>query len=224
MSLTEAERVFAAAHEDGLNDVLAAFFHARPRYLSYGSPGFVPVTTITDTQMPAIPFPGVPGGIDWSVRLEPPKVDLHPRTTTLPPELGFPPGGISVQTAATLCVACESRRRDEDREKEDREGRRHGEEAKGTCFRIGVAAVGGIERTTGAGGDSIRIRIDAIELVDIEPGDLEAVIECLLLQVVRAMLAQVAIPLETLRAGAFSLSLTRGPEVGDDQIKLYGMV
>ena len=45
MSLTEAERVFGGIHEDGINDLLKAFFNARPRHLKYGSPGFVGATT-----------------------------------------------------------------------------------------------------------------------------------------------------------------------------------
>ncbi len=32
------------------------------------------------------------------------------------------------------------------------------------------------------------------------------------------------LPLEALRAGAFSLTLVRGPEIEDDQVKVYGEV
>jgi hypothetical protein len=66
------------------------------------------------------------------------------------------------------------------------------------------------------------IVVDAVEIVDIEPKPLEAVLECLMLQILRAVLAGVRLPLQTLRAGAFSLTLTRGPEVENDQLEVYG--
>jgi hypothetical protein len=61
--------LFASVHENGLNDLLTAYCSDRPRVLVYGSPSFVPTTTVAETSMPAIPFPGVPGGIQWRVTL-----------------------------------------------------------------------------------------------------------------------------------------------------------
>lgn len=228
MSLTEAERVFGGVQEVGLNDLLRAFFTARPRHLNYGSPGFVSATTAAATQIPAIPFPGVPGGIDWSVQLELPIVDLHPQTAGLPPELTFGLGQVSVQTKVRLCIACETFRdnqddKHDDKPKDDRKDPGRGK-AKGPCFDVKVFALGHVERVFGPDGESVIIVIDVIELVDIEPNEFESVIECLMLQVLRAILADVRLPLETLRAGAFSLTLVRGPEVEDDQIKVYGNV
>src|SRR5215470_6051084 len=89
MSLTQAEAVFASIHETALNDLLTAFFTDRPRYRVYGSMSFVPSTTVAETNMPAIPFPGVPGGIQWRVRLGIPKIDLFKQTLPLPPELSL---------------------------------------------------------------------------------------------------------------------------------------
>lgn len=227
MSLSEAERIFGGVTEGGLNDLLRAFFTARPRHLRYGSPGFVAATSASETQIGPIPFPGVPGGIDWLVELTIPRVDFHPQTDPLPPELSLAPGQVSVSTVATLCVACETRREKDEERPDDRErdpdrprddvppGR-----ARGTCFRMELHAVGHLERTFSP--DGVRIIVDRLEIVDIEPEELEAVVECLMLQVLRAILADVALPLEALRAGAFSLTLTRGPEVEDDQLKVYG--
>ena len=80
MSLTEAEVVFASVHETALNDLITAFCTDRPRYLVYGSPSFVPVTTVAETAMPGIPFPGIPGGINWRIRLGVPRIDLFKQT------------------------------------------------------------------------------------------------------------------------------------------------
>src|SRR5262245_33460209 len=84
MSLTEAEEVFGGVHEDALNDVIKAFFGARPRYATYGSPAFVPATSVNATRMDPIPFPFVAGGIDWAVTFTTPTVDLHPESPPAP--------------------------------------------------------------------------------------------------------------------------------------------
>lgn len=224
MSLTEAQSVYGGIHEDGLNDLLRAFFSARPRYLNYGSPGYVPATTAGETQIPAIPFPGVPGGIDWSVQLELPRVDLHPQDAALPPELTLGPGQVSIQTRLRLCIACETFREKEDKKPRDDEKDPRRGKARGPCFDVEIYAVGHVERTFGPDGESVIIVVDALELVDIKPIEFESVIECLILQILRAVLADVRLPLETLRAGAFSLSLVRGPEIENDQLEVYGTV
>lgn len=237
MGLTEAERVFGGITEEGFNDLLQAFFNFRPRHLRYGSPGFVPATTVGETQMPAIPFPGVPGGIDWLVELSVPVADFHPQTGGLPPELSLGANQVSLATTVRLCVACEPREgRWRDRRDEEHEDRpddappepdderddwdREREEPSATCFSLDIAAIGHLQRTFGP--DGVVVVIDAVEIVDIEPQELEDLLECLMLQILRAILSQVRLPLATLRAGAFSLTLTRGPEIEDDQTKVYG--
>jgi hypothetical protein len=228
VSLTEVERVFGGVHEDALNDVIKAFCTARPRYLHYGSPGFVPATTVAATAMPAIAFPGIAGGIDWSVAFTIPVVDLHPQTSGLPPELGLTPGRLSVRTAVQICIDCKHRLRpprdpqkSEDRKDEERPHPVEGE----VCAFLEVFGLGHLEvMNTGAGGGSIRVRIDAVELVDVTPDGLEAVLECLIRMLLDAALSGVVLPLQALRAGAFTLTLQRGPEIEDDQIKVYGDV
>jgi len=111
MSLTETHEVFASVHEDALNDLIRAFCTDRPRYLVYGSPSFVPVTTIAETTMAAIAFPGVPGGIQWRIQLSIPRVDLHKQTSPLPPELTLGPGQFSASLGVRLCLDREVRRR-----------------------------------------------------------------------------------------------------------------
>ena len=227
MGLTQAEEVFGGITETGINDILDAFFHTRPRHLRYGSPGFVSTTTVASSSMPAIAFPGVPGGIDWSVRLAIPRVDLFPQTTGLPPELSLNTGQLSISTAVTLCVSCDKKRGRQPDNPDNPDGKDPGrgdqpprDRVNGTCFTLKVFAVGHIERTVGP--DAVRVIVDSLEIVDIEPNGLESVIECLLLQILRAVLADVRLPLTTLRAGAFSLTITRGPEIAGDELSAFG--
>ncbi len=240
MSLTQSHDVFAAIHENGLDDLLRRFFTARPKYLNYGSPGFVAATTVSATQMPAIQFPGVPGGIDWSVHLERPLVDAHPQSAGLPPELD-PLGSqrVSIHTAVQICVACARRERRDDDGKPDRDPERDperedrpednperpiGKDLRPVCFKVEVFAIAHAERTSSSTGDALRLVVDELELVDLEPNELESVIECLLLQILRAVLASVRLPLTALRAGAFELMPAAGPFAQNDQIEMLGDV
>jgi hypothetical protein len=233
MSLTESEAVFASIHETALNDLLTAFFTDRPRYGVYGSPSFVPSTTVSETSMAAIPFPGVPGGIQWRVRLGIPKVDLFKQTLPLPPELSLNPGQFSARLDVELCLDCRRLKIDprpprggpNDR-KNDREPRdtRHPLEEV-TCCKLKVFAVGHIEHVMAVTGeDAIALAVDAVEIVDIKPDELESVLECLLFMILQAVLAEVRLPLRALRAGAFQLIPVVGPLIEDDRIKMRGNV
>jgi hypothetical protein len=233
VSLTQAEAVFASVHETALNDLLTAFFTDRPRYLVYGSPSFVPATTVAETNMPAIAFPGIPGGIQWRLRLGIPRVDLFKQTMSLPPELSLNPGQFSARLDVELCLDCRRLRidpkpprwkpsdhRDDTQPRDDR----HPLEEV-TCCRLKVFAVGHLEHVVATTGeDAIALGVDAVEIVDIEPDELESVLECLLFMILQAVLSQVRLPLRALRAGAFQLTPVVGPLIEDDQIKMRGNV
>jgi hypothetical protein len=233
MSLTETHEVFASAHEDALNDLITAFCTDRPRYLVYGSPAFVPVTTVAETTMPAIAFPGVPGGIQWRVQLSIPRIDLHQQTAPLPPELSLGPGQFSATLAVRLCVDC-GRLRIDPRPPRERPGASRpdqppagtpGHVGEPTCCMLSVFAVGHLQHVlTSTGEDAIALAVDGIEIVDIGPPELEAVLECLLFMILQAVLAEIRLPLPALRVGAFSLTLTQGPLIEDNQIKARGVV
>lgn len=233
MSLTDAQTVFAAIHEDALNDMLTAFCNARPRYLNYGSPAFVPVTTASETRIDAIPFPGIPGGIQWRISLSTPQVDLFKQTRALPPELALGPGQFSAALEARLCIEC--RKIKIDPQPPRTHGRYNPDQRKGerpddkhplselTCFNLRVFAVGHLEHVTGPmGGDAIALAVDAVEIVDIQPDGLESFLECLMFLILQAALAEIRLPLEALRVGAFSLVPVVGPLIEDDQIKARG--
>jgi hypothetical protein len=234
MSLTQAEEVFASIHETALNDALTAFCNDRPRYLVYGSPSFVPSTTIAETSMASIPFPGVPGGIQWRIRLSTPQVDLFKQSMPLPPELALGPGRFSARMGVELCLDCGRLRidprpprekpgeRPHDHDHEPPDDKRHPLRAV-TCCRLEVFAVGHVERVmTSTGEDAVVLAVDAVEIVDIKPDEVESVLECLLFMILQAVLAEIRLPLRALRVGAFQLALSVGPLIEDDQIKVRG--
>jgi hypothetical protein len=235
MGLTQAQAVFAGVHEDAINDFLRAFCSDRPRYLHYGSPAFVPVTNVAETQMSAIAFPGVPGGIQWRLRLDVPQVDLFKQTKPLPPELQLGPGQFSMEIAAELCIECRQLKIDpkpprgkDDREKNQAKGhdqRKPHPIAELTCFKLQVFAIGHIEHVVASNGeDAIMLKVDAVEIVDIKPEGLESFLECLMFMILQAVLSEVRLPLRALRAGAFQLVPVVGPLIEDDQIKMRGNV
>jgi hypothetical protein len=237
MSLTETETVFGSIHEDALNDVLTAFCTDRPRYLFYGSPAFVPFTTVAETTMEAIGFPGVPGGIQWRLRLSIPQVDLFKQSLPLPPELNLNPGQFSASIDAQLCIDCrrlkidpqaprpkDPRKNPNDKADDKQPTDRHAL-SELTCFTLRLFAIGHIEHVLASTGeDAIALAVDTVEIVDIQPDELESFLECLMFMILQAVFAGIRLPLRALRAGAFQLSLTVGPLIEDDQIKVRGTV
>jgi hypothetical protein len=241
MSLTELHNVYGAIHETALNDLLTAFCTDRPRYLAYGSPAFVPVTTVAETNMPAIAFPGVPGGIQWRVRLSIPQVDLFKQSAPLPPELSLTKDHFSASIAVQICLGCAPIRIDPKPPRPPKgevrptghaaaEGKPSNKAtdirhpiAELTCCTLRVFVIGHVQHVLASNGeDAIALAVDAVEIVDIAPAELESLLECLLFMILQAMLAEIRLPLRALRAGAFQLSLGEGPLIEDDQIKVRG--
>jgi hypothetical protein len=215
MSLTLADTVMAAVHESGVNDFLAAFFNARRRHLVYGTPAFIPMTTVSATSVSAMTFPGIPGGIDILVVFSPPTVDFDPDssggTSPLPPG----PGQLAIHTKVALTVACK-RARDP-----------HGEQTEFTplstsleLFATGMPVVS----VFGPGIGEIRFNLDRLEIVDIKPDSLESVLECLLLMMLRAALSNFRLPFSAMSIGFVTLILKNGPLIETDQIKVFGDV
>jgi hypothetical protein len=223
MSLTETEEVHAGLHESGVNDLLTAVFTARPRLLNYRSSSLVPgppAAAAEWTTMPSIGFPGIPGGIDWGVQFSIPVVDFHPDSSGgLPAPLVLGAGRFSLVTTVTLTLLCQTRRGEYDPEKQ------HSSvtplRAKLEVFGIGhTNAV--YFGTPGSG--EVTFDVDSVEIVDIAPDELETLLECLLRMLLDAALGTVRLPFLAVTAGAFAFALVRGPEVEDDQLKLYGNV
>lgn len=222
MSLTEAESVFAGVHEDGLNDMLRAFFTARPRLLNYRTTpavGPIPAAASAWTPVPPIAFPGVPGGIHYAFQMSIPKIDLHPDSSGgMPPPLALGAGEISLMTTVTLALLCGQRRRPGDNDDQAGVGSLIG-------VRLEVWAVGRVvSQSFGGGAGEIGFEVRAVEIVDVTPDDLESLIECLVHMLVNGVLSSVRLPFTALSAGAFTLTLLRGPEVETDEVKVYGEI
>lgn len=254
MSLTEASEVFVAVEESALNDFITAVCTTRPHLLHYGSSAFVPASSASATQMAPIPFPGSPG-LQWSVELSIPQLDLFKQDLSLPPELSLGPAQFSLSTVVRLCVDCAARRRGDDHEDHDHEddGHRdheqrdhehsdhdpkqtddHGDEQwrddrddwgkarNPVCCTLGVHAVGHLVSTWVGGQRAIGFALDSVEIVDIEPNALESVLECLLLMILRSVLATLSLPVTALQLDAFTLTPTVGPLIDVDRVLARG--
>jgi len=213
MSLTLANTVLVAAHETGVNDFMAAFFAARPRHLVYGTPAFVPVTTVAATSISAMTFPGVPGGIDLLVVFALPTIDFYPDssggTSPLPPG----PGQLAIHTKVRLTVGCKRGRNDNENEFIPLS-------TSLELFATGMPRVS----VFGPGAGEIRFQLDRLEIVDIKPDSLESVLECLLLMMLRAALVNFRLPFNAMSVGFVTLILKNGPLIENDQIKVFGDV
>lgn len=239
MSLTETSEVFVAVEESALNDFITAVCTTRPHLLHYGSSAFVPASSTSATQMAPIPFPGSPG-LQWSVELSIPQLDLFKQDLSLPPELSLGPGQFSLSTVVRLCVDCAARRRGDDHEGDDHEapdpkqtddrGDKQwrddrddwGKARNPVCCRLGVHAVGHLVSTWAGGQQAIGFALDSVEIVDIEPNALESVLECLLLMILRSVLATLSLPVTALELEAFTLTPTVGPLIDVDRVLARG--
>lgn len=238
MSLTETSEVFVAVEESALNDLITAVCTTRPHLLHYGSPAFVPASSTSATQMAPIPFPGSPG-LQWSVELGIPRLDLFKQDEALPPELSLGAGQFSLSTVVTLCVDCASRGKNDPRG-EDRPEHEHehdpnrddkpwrddrddwGKAQNPMCCRLDVYAVGHLVSTWAGGQRAIGFAVDSVEIVDIEPNALESVIECLLTMILRSVLATLSLPVTALELGAFTLTPTVGPLIDVNRVLARG--
>jgi len=223
MSLTETEEVHAGLNESGANDLLTALFTARPRLLNYRSSLLVPgppAATAAWTTMAAIPFPGLPGGVGWGVQFSIPVIDFHPDSSGgLPPPLALGARKFSLRTTVTLTLLCGTRRGQHDPDHPS---------AAVTPLRAKLELVG-IGHTNAVyfgtpGQGEVTFDVDAVEIVDIKPDELETLLECLIRMLLDAALGAVRLPFHAVSAGAFAFALVRGPEIEDDQLKLYGNV
>jgi len=216
MSLTEAEFVFAGVNESGINDLLTAFFTSRPRFLTYATSSMAP-PPLAFTSVPAIAFPGIPGGIEYKIEFTTPIVDFDPDSSGGGSPLPIGAQQVGIRTKVTLTVGCTQR---VDRQNPDKVGA-----MVPISSTLEVWARGKMTVTYfGPGVGEIGFQVDEVEIVDIKPDTLESIVECIVRMVLQAVLMNAKLPFGVLTAGAFSLALLRGPEVEDDQVKLYGNV
>jgi len=213
VSFTQAHHVFAGVSETGINTFLKAVCTARGHYLNYGSSAFVPATTSGATNMASIPFPGIPGGIQWAVSLSTPVLDLFPDssggTSPLPPVAN----GFNVHTKAAIQIGCATW------QGKDR--------AQMTPLKtvLDVWALGEIvSHYSGPGTGFISLKVDSVRIPGIKPDSLDKVLECLLRMILAAALANLTLPFQAFSLGAFQLILEQGPEISDNQVKVWGNI
>ena len=215
MSFTQVEHLFAGVDELGINDLLQAFFTARPRHLIYGTPALVPVTTVAATSIPALAFPGIPGGIQFAFVFSIPTVDINPDSSGGTAVLIPGAGEFTVTTTVRIFFQCGSRKSPKDQIDRGRPTFLETElRVVGLCQPVVISSLPG----TG----EIGIQVKRVEIVDIRPDSLESIVECLMLMILQSVLANVRLPFNALTAGAFGLILLAGPVAEADQIKVRG--
>jgi hypothetical protein len=215
VSFTQSDHVFAGVHEHGINTFVVAFFTARPRYLTYATPSLAPPAPAQFISVSAIPFPGIPGGIQYRARFDVPWVDLFPPDSSTEP---LPPGAgeLSVRTKVTLTVGCYQY---------VGKGNDRGGQMTPISTTLEVWARGKPQAIYyGPGNGVVNIVLEDVKILDVKPASLDAVLECVLRMVLQAVLNNLHLPFHALTAGAFQLILTRGPLIEDDQLKMWGTV
>lgn len=212
MSLTGTHHLFAGVSEDGINDLVAAFFSARPRYLRFGSPPFVGATTASATQTPSLPFPGVPGGVPYLVQFGLPIFDLSPVDPLAPPppSLVLGPGQVSIFTTVDLTLGCLGGDIGRDRPRK----------MSPTETQLDVWAIG----TPVMGGSGIGFDISAVDLPQVRPDSLRDVFDCLLEMLLAGALRALRLPLQTVTVGVAVLSLEDGPTITSDELDVWGSI
>jgi hypothetical protein len=90
------------------------------------------------------------------------------------------------------------------------------------CCKLGVYAVGHLVSTWTARHQAIGFAVDSVEIVDIEPNALESVIECLLLMILRSVLATLSLPVHALELDAFTLTPSQGPLIDVNRVLARG--
>lgn len=200
MSLTQAEHIFGGVHETGINDLLQAFFTARPRHLRYGTPMFVAATTVAGTSMPAINFFGL--NIQFLITCPIPTVDITPGgagSSALPPGVNE----FTVRTTLNFTVVVNNL-----------------PQIIGALQVLARCSPFVAISTPGTG--QIGITLKKVEIVDITPDPVESLIEALALGILQTILATARFPFNTITVGAFGLILLAGPTAETDQIKVRG--
>lgn len=213
MSFTQTHHVFAGVSETGMNTFIKAVCTARGHYLNYGSSSFVPSTTAAATNMAPIPFPGVPGGIQWAVSLSIPVLDLFPDSSGGASPLPPVANSFNVHTQATIQIGCMTW-----------QGKDRGQMTPLKTV-LDVWALGEVVSTySGPGTGFISLKVDAVRIPGIQPDTLDKVLECLLRMILAAALANLTLPFHAFSLGAFQLILEQGPEISDNQVKVWGNI
>jgi hypothetical protein len=177
----------------------------------------VPTTTVAATSIPALAFPGIPGGIQFAFAFTIPTVDINPDSSGGTAVLIPGPGEFTVTTTVRILFQCGSQ--------SQRSPNDHFDRVRPTFLETELRVLGlcqPIVISSSPGTGEIGIQVKKVEIVDIRPDELESIVECLILMILQSVLANVRLPFNALTAGAFGLILLAGPVAEADQIKVRG--
>jgi hypothetical protein len=215
MSLTQTHHVFVGVEESGINTFLTALFTARPHYLHYGSSAFVPVSTVNATNMSTIPFPGVPGGIQYAVDFTIPVIDLFPPNAGSGSPIPSAINQFGLKTTVRLTLGCMTWTA--------AKGNDRGGQMVPIFVDLDVWALGELVATYyGPGTGYVALEVLEIRIPSIKPEGFEAVIDCLIRMMLNGALANVQLPFHALSLGAFQLILQQGPEIVNNEVEVWG--
>jgi hypothetical protein len=215
MSLTQTHHVFVGVEESGINTFLTALFTARPHYLHYGSSAFVPTSTANATNIPAIPFPGVPGGIQYAVGFTIPVIDLFPPNagsgSPIPPAINQ----FGLKTTVRLTLGCSTFSTSATNDR--------GGQMQPIFADLDVWARGElVPHFFGPGTGFVSLEVLDIRIPAIQPKAFQAIIDCLIRMMLNGALAGVQLPFKAMSLGAFQLILEQGPEIDNNQVEVWG--
>lgn len=221
MALTAGHAAYAALHENGLNKVIRNVYLVRPHYFHYATSLFGGGTTNISLLNP-IDVPGLGSVIQYSIAISQPMIDFVPQdaSSILPPPLTLGPDQFSLTANVQFCIACGllDRRTAGNffQESDVREWA-----PKRLCTVLHVWAVGHPTVEPLSLTDKlIGLQIDQIVVKNI--CDLEQIVECISRDMVNALLEKLQQKVSKLVLGAFGLVLAAGPEISDDQLKIWG--
>lgn len=221
MALTAGHAAYAALHENGLNKFIRNVYLVRPHYFHYATSLFGGGTPAISPLNP-IDIPGLGSVIQYSVAISLPVIDFIPEdaSSTLPAPLTLGPDQFSLTADVKFCIACGLRDQSKhgDFSNQDRE---RAWSPKMLCTVLHLWAVGHpTVEPYGATDKLVGLQIDQIVVKNI--CDLEQIVECIAKDMINALLANLQQKVSALVLGAFGFMLAAGPEISDDQLKVWG--
>ncbi len=210
MALTAGHAAYAALHEDGINKFIRNVYLVRPHYFHYATSVFGGGTTNISLLNP-LEVPGIGNVMQYSIDISQPVIDFVPQDagSTLPAPLTLGANQFSLTAEIRICIAC------------GLFDKREQWAPKRLCATLNVWAVGHpTVQPLSATDKLIGLQIDQIVVKNI--CDLEQIVECIAELMVNALLEHLQQKVSELVLGAFGLILAAGPEIGDDQLKVWG--
>jgi len=260
MAFTDNCDLYGAVSEAGVNTVIRDIMRQRPSLFNYATADVAanrrlwcaeisytadvpkyqnPLFTIVNP-LPLLGADSPPVGIGFCAQLTKAEVDFYPgNTIQLPAELDPPLKAQHFSLTFKLCGSIECPFPDlidhipvGERGKNDTPIVLHGTMQ---CFCLDVFAVGHVERQLVAGQESLQGKLDAMDIVDIQPKALEDNIICYLKTTVNVVLREkLTVALQTLMLSFplynnVTVTLTptpdppvpNNPAVEDDQVKVF---